>query len=89
MSESIAGQVTINESEKQAGIVVRAVHEPTGSVFAKKTDTEGHFHFKRLKPGGPYVLSIDANGFEAIELTGVHLKTGESLTQDINLLKAQ
>lgn len=88
MNESITGQLTVNDTERQSGIVVKAVHEPTGSIFAKKTDSNGTFLFDRLKAGGPYVISVQASGYEPIELTGVHLKTGECLTRDMNLVQS-
>ncbi|MDH5738679.1 MAG: carboxypeptidase-like regulatory domain-containing protein [Gammaproteobacteria bacterium] len=87
MHESISGQVTINEKETSAGIVVKAVHEPTGSTFAKKTDSSGHYCFDRLKVGGPYVLSVESSGYEGVELGGVNLKTGEAYVQDMNLVR--
>lgn len=85
MGASIRGQVNKTPDQPLSKVVVKAVHEPTGSTFAKKTNTEGFFLFDRLKAGGPYVLSVAEDLRPLIEFRGIHLKTGESLVHDIDL----
>lgn len=85
MAVSITGNVTGAEQKLLPGIVVKAVHEPTGSTFANKTDTKGNYVFNRLKAGGPYLISISILDYSPVELTGIHLKTEESLVHNINL----
>jgi len=89
MNTSITGQVSGAGKGHLSDIVVKAVHEPTGSTFAKKTDSNGVFLFDRMKAGGPYIISIAISGFQPVEISGVFLKTTESLTQDIELIPAQ
>lgn len=85
MAVSITGRVTGVEQKTLPDMVVKAVHEPTGSTFAKKTDAKGEYVFNRLKAGGPYVLSISSANYSPVEFTGIHLKTEESLVHDISL----
>lgn len=85
MTVSISGNVKGASDKPLKDVVVKAVHEPTGSTFAKKTNVQGHYAFDRLKAGGPYVLSVAPESHSPMEIEGIHLKTEESLVQDFEV----
>jgi len=88
MTASISGKVKNNEGDFLPGVIIRAVHEPTGSTFAQIVDDSGTYLFDRIKVGGPYQISAAHSGFEEQIRKGVHVRTEETHVEDFDLLKS-
>tara|TARA_B110000263_G_C15147846_1_gene436405 strand:- start:422 stop:679 length:258 start_codon:yes stop_codon:yes gene_type:complete len=85
MSASISGTIKKQDGDSLAGVAVRLVHVPTGSVFAKTSNESGEYAFEGIRVGGPYTLSVLPEDGVAVEKDRMHLKTDESLNQDFVL----
>ena len=48
-------------------------HTPTGTVTDAVTDSRGIFQARNLRVGGPYLVTINANGFDAVEAKDIFL----------------
>ena len=71
------GTVVDSEGKALPGVSVKAIHVPTGSVFAAVTRADGKFDILFVKVGGPYTVSAELAGFTPQTLSGIQLKLGE------------
>jgi len=85
MAASISGRVRSSAGDAVKGVVIRAVHEPTGSTFAKITDEEGGYLFDRIKVGGPYQISANHSDYDEQSRKGIHVRTEEAHVEDFDL----
>ena len=60
-----------------SGATVKAVHTPTGTVYAVSTGNDGRFTIGGMRIGGPYTVEINFVGFQPQKLTEIYLKIGE------------
>ncbi|WP_285057410.1 TonB-dependent receptor [Pedobacter ginsengisoli] len=67
------------------GASVKAVHEPTGTVYGAVTNAEGRYAISNMRVGGPYTVTVTYVGFEAETFTDVRLKLGESFPINVKL----
>jgi hypothetical protein len=76
---NITGQVT-DEAGQTAlpGATVTAVHEPTGTRYSVVADSTGRFNIQNVRPGGPYTVTIEMDGFEPGRQENVQAALGES-----------
>src|SRR5690606_731511 len=63
-TSSVQGSVTDDNGEALIGATVRAVHEPSGSVYGAVTNLEGRFNLPNMRVGGPYTIEVSFIGFE-------------------------
>src|SRR5947209_13887845 len=63
---------------------IEARETATGAVFAVSTDQQGRYHLLGLAAGG-YALSVAKQGFREYEQTGLTLRIGDQVSQDIRL----
>lgn len=59
------------------GASVKAVHTPTGTVYAVQTNNDGRFTIGGMRVGGPYTIEISFVGYKPAKLSEVYLKLGE------------
>lgn len=85
MTASIRGTVTDAEGQPLPNVKILALHEPTGSLFAKITREDGRYHFDNIKVGGPYALTVSGEGLQGTEYKGLQLRTEEAHEQDFVL----
>lgn len=60
------------------GASVKATHVPSGTVYLVSTNNDGRFSIGNMRIGGPYTVDITYIGYEAAQVTDIHLKLGES-----------
>lgn len=84
MAVSICGTVKDVQGRPLSGVKLVAVHEPTGSLFAKITGEDGRFLFENIKVGGPYALRASKEGLVDVE-NRLKLRTEEELEHDITM----
>src|SRR5690554_3968226 len=82
-TSSVQGSVRDTQGEFLIGATVRAVHEPSGSVYGAVTNMEGRFTLPNLRVGGPYSITINYVGFEAQTFSGIILRLGEPYGLDV------
>jgi len=66
-----------NKVEALPGVLVTAIHIPTGTTFKAISREDGKFLMPSVKVGGPYVVSAVLDGFKTEKLDNVVLKLGE------------
>ena len=71
ITASLRGTVVDPSGAIVPGAAVKATNTSTNVVTEAKSDENGRFVFASLAPGGPYTLSITAQGFKGEERTGI------------------
>ncbi len=82
---SLNGTVTDKNGQPLPGAVVRATHDPSGSVFGTSTREDGRYNLPGLRVGGPYTIHVSLVGYRPEEKSGVTLLLGQNLRLDFSL----
>lgn len=81
------GRVLDANSQPVAGASVTATMIETGETRQVVTDHEGRYKVVNLKPGS-YKIKVSSSGFATQETTEIRTVSGQTLTQDFNLVPA-
>jgi outer membrane receptor for ferrienterochelin and colicin len=87
-SSSLRGSVTDGAGNSVSGASVSIMHTPSGSVSRTSTSANGGFSSSGLRVGGPYNVTITADGFQPRRVEGVFLSLGESQSLNLELSAA-
>ena len=68
------------------GASVKAVHTPTGTVYAVQTNNDGRFTIGAMRVGGPYTIEVSFVGYKPTKLSEVYLKIGEPFVANLTLV---
>ena len=86
-TSSVSGKITAN-GEDVIGATIKAVHQPSGTVYRAVTNIDGRYSIQGMRPGGPYVLEVTYVGYKNKQVKGISLYLGqntvlnETLTED-------
>ena len=81
-SSSISGSVNV------PGATITVEHVPTGSTKSSAANDAGNFNFSGLRPGGPYIISASAAGFNTETVSNVFLSLADANTFDVVLVSS-
>ena len=81
-SSSISGSVNV------PGATITVEHVPTGSTKSSTANDSGNFNFSGLRPGGPYIVTASAAGFNTERVDNVYLTLAESNSFDVVLVSS-
>ncbi len=81
-SSSISGSINV------PGATITVEHVPTGSTKSSAANDSGNFNFSGLRPGGPYVITASAAGFNTERVDNVYLTLAESNSFDVVLVSS-
>ena len=81
-SSAISGSVNV------PGTTIVATHVPTGSKKTAVANDTGNFNLSGLRPGGPYVITASAAGFNSETISGVFLSLAETSSFDVVLVSS-
>ncbi len=81
----IKGTVTSDQGAAIAGATVTVVHEPTGVTTTTTTDATGFFTVTQLRVGGPYKISVSADGYTGSDTEVPYVNIGEPTESDVAL----
>src|SRR5690606_33279386 len=81
-TSSVQGSITDDSGESLIGATVRAIHEPSGSVYGAVTNLEGRFNLPNMRVGGPYTIEVSFIGYESQTYSGIILRLGEPYSLD-------
>ncbi|WP_309750991.1 carboxypeptidase regulatory-like domain-containing protein [Novosphingobium sp.] len=87
-SSAVRGTVT-GDAGPVAGATVTVVHEPSGTTLSTTTAADGTFAANGLRVGGPFTVTVDANGFDQTQVTELYLQAGNPARLPITLQKNQ
>ena len=76
-SSGIRGVVTGDDGAPVANAEVTVRHAPSGTTSTARTNARGGFFTPGLRVGGPYEISIDAEGYEPGDIIDLYLEAGE------------
>ena len=83
-TSSVSGKITAN-GEDVIGATVKAVHQPSGTVYRAVTNMDGLYSIQGMRPGGPYSLEITYVGYKPKTVKGVSLALGQNTVLNENL----
>ena len=87
-TSSVRGSVT-SSGTPVAGAKVTITHVPSGTVQNATTDASGAFGANGMRVGGPFIVSVEADGFESSQVTEITLNAGQTLRLPINIEKLE
>src|SRR5258706_10776665 len=76
VTTGLTGLVRDRGGKNVAGATVTARHVPTGTVSTATTSESGRYNIRGLIAGGPYTVSVNANGFKPSERTDIETQLG-------------
>ena len=87
-TSSVRGTVE-SDTGPVAGATVTIVHVPSGTTSTSTTDADGNFGASGLRIGGPFNVTVDAEGFEGAQVTDLSLSAGQAFRLPIVLQTQQ
>lgn len=75
---TIHGTVTDSSGAVIPNAQVTALNTSTGIHSTVTSDSKGYYTFPQLQTGGPYTVSVEAQGFQRYEKTGITLLVNSS-----------
>ena len=81
--------VVSNSGQAVAGATVTIVHTPSGTTATTTTDEAGNFSANGLRVGGPFTVTVEAEGFEAGTVNELYLTAGQPVRLPIDLQASQ
>ena len=76
-TSSVSGKITAN-GEDVIGATIKAVHQPSGTVYRAVTNIDGRYSIQGMRPGGPYVLEVTYVGYKNKQVKGISLSLGQN-----------
>ena len=77
VTASLRGTVSDPSGAAAPNASVKVTNASTDVVTETKTDENGRFVFASLSPGGPYILTVTAQGFKVEQRTGITLAVSQ------------
>ena len=68
------------------GVVISAIHQPTGTNYTTTTRKDGRFNLPNVKIGGPYSITASHVGFKTENSDGIFLSLGQAYRADYTLI---
>lgn len=84
-ASALNGRVTDPEGRPIAGATVEILHLPSNTRKTVLTDAQGRYASSNLRVGGPYKVTVTAEGFAGEAQDGVNLLLGEASQINIDL----
>ena len=82
VSAAIHGTVTDKSGAILGSAQVAVLNTSTGISVNRKTDSKGYFIVTQLAPGGPYSVTITANGFQTFVANDINLVANDNRDVD-------
>lgn len=86
-TSSVRGEVTDQSGAPIAGATVTVVHVPSGTTSTQTTDASGGFNAAGLRLGGPFNVTVTADGFETVEQEIGFLTAGQAQRLSVALVE--
>lgn len=83
---AVRGRVVGEDGAPISGAAVTIVHTPSGARAVTASNSDGVFDARGLRVGGPYTVTIAAQGFETRSVGGVNLGLGQAARLDFDMI---
>ena len=87
-TSEIVGRVIDGQGNPVVGVLVEAVHVPSGTNFTAVTNDAGRYALPGLRVGGPYTVKAIQAGFNEQKIENLQLSLGTSATVNFTLSTA-
>ena len=87
-TSAVRGTVTDADGKAIPGASVTITHQPSGTRAEVTTDAGGNFNAVGLRLGGPFIVSVSADGYESVEEDVGFLAAGQAQRVGIALAPA-
>ena len=77
-TSSISGLIFNEEKEPLPGAIIKAIHEPSGTIYSTVSNTKGKYYIQDARPGGPYKIDISYIGYQRAVFTKIYLSLSET-----------
>lgn len=85
-TSNITGVVKDEKGEPLIGATVKAVHNPSGTVYGTTTLENGRYNIPNMRVGGPYTVTISYVSFKEEKVDNVNLPLGQTFRIDVKLV---
>ena len=75
---AVHGTVTDTSGAAIPGAAISITNTSTGITTTASTDSHGYYIFPQLQIGGPYTITVTANGFQKFFSTGLTLNLNDN-----------
>jgi len=86
---AINGAVTDDKGEPLPGVLLVALHEPTGTQYTTVSRSTGAFDILNIRIGGPYTVTASIEGFAAKQEGEIFVGLGQKIRLDFRLAVQQ
>ncbi|NDC41105.1 MAG: carboxypeptidase regulatory-like domain-containing protein, partial [Chitinophagia bacterium] len=83
-SSSMQGRVVDDSSKSVEGAIVKATHQPSGTIYGSVTEKTGDYNIPNMRVGGPYTIEVKWGDFTRT-FNDVYLSLGEPFTLNAKL----
>lgn len=87
-TSAVRGQLVTADGAPIRGAAVTLVHQPSGTRLTTVSDNSGAFDARGLRVGGPYLITVQADGFASETIDNVFLTVAETTRLTIDLESA-
>ncbi|MCU0328200.1 MAG: carboxypeptidase-like regulatory domain-containing protein, partial [Chitinophagales bacterium] len=71
-----------------AAALIKAIHLPSGSVYAGRSSSNGNYVINGVRVGGPYKVTASALGGGEVDVEDIYVKLGTPAQVNLNLTKS-
>jgi hypothetical protein len=82
---AISGTVLDENGEALPGATIKAIHQPTGTVYGIVSNTDGRYRIANMQVGGPYEITTTFVGFQENVKDDIFLTLGQTLNLNLNM----
>jgi hypothetical protein len=84
-TSSVSGTVKQKNGEPLAGATITAIHQPSGTKYVTTANKTGTYTIPGMRPGGPYIITIESVGFQKQTLDNVNIALGDDYNAAVAL----
>ena len=84
-SAGLDGLVTTEQGDAIEGASVDVVHSPTGATRNVATRANGSYSLRGMRVGGPYTVTVSANGYRSARQEGIFLTVNNVTSVNLSL----
>lgn len=81
----LTGEVKDQEGNALIGANIKAIHEPSGTIYGAISQKDGIYRISNMRIGGPYTITVSYVGHNKVILENLNLRVGETVSKDFAL----
>lgn len=86
-SSQLLGQILDSKGEPLVAASVKAIHEPSGTIYGVYTREDGRYNIPNMRIGGPYKITISYIGYQTKTETIQQLALGQNFRLNTTLME--